>query len=122
MKRLVAISLAGAMLAAAGLAQSSNPWVEQWLKSKTGRYSPMEEGRLKAERERAEQLNAVVREDMPRATPRTASATRTNSWVEQWLKSKTGRYSPMEEARLKAERANMSKQEHADSGSLLGSL
>jgi len=47
-KRLVAISLAGAMFAAAGLAQSSNPWVEQWLKTKIGRYSPAEEARLRA--------------------------------------------------------------------------
>ena len=49
MKRLVAISLAGAMFAAAGLAQSSNAWLEQWFKTKTGHYSPMEEARLRAE-------------------------------------------------------------------------
>jgi len=120
-KRLVAISLAGAMFAAAGLAQSSNPWVEQWLKSKTGRYSPMEEARLKAEHERAEQTKAAVREDMPQVTPRTESATGGSPWVEQWLKTKTGRYSPAEEARLRAAKANKSKQEHSGSGDLLGS-
>jgi len=48
-RRLVAVTLAGAMFAAAGLAQSRNPWLEQWFKTKFGHYSPMEEARLRAE-------------------------------------------------------------------------
>jgi len=122
-KRLVVISLAGAMFAAAGLAQSNNAWLEQWFKTKTGHYSPMEEARLGAERQRTEQANAAFREKtMQQAALRNESATRTNPWLEQWFKTKTGHYSPMEEARLRAEQANKSRQQRADSAKPLGSL
>jgi hypothetical protein len=47
---------------------------------------------------------------------------RTNPRLEQWFKTKFGHYSPMEEARLRAEQANKSKQARANSGKLLGSL
>ena len=123
MRRLVAISLAGTMFAAAGLAQSRNPWLEQWFKTKTGHYSPMEEARLRAEQQRAEQANAALREKTtPPGAPRNESTMRTNPWLEQWFKTKFGHYSPMEEARLRAEQANKSKQARANSGKLLGSL
>ena len=49
MKRLISLSLAGALLAAVGLAQRSNTWREQWFKAKFGRYSPREEARRRAE-------------------------------------------------------------------------
>ena len=123
MRRLVAISLAGAMFAAAGLAQSRNPWLEQWFKTKTGHYSPMEEARLRAEQQKAEQASAALREKTtPQAAPRNESTMRTNPRLEQWFKTKFGHYSPMEEARLRAEQANKSKQARANSGKLLGSL
>jgi hypothetical protein len=122
-KRLVAISLAGAMFATAGLAQSSNPWLEQWFKTKTGHYSPMEEARQRSGQRRTERANAAFRERTTlEAVPPNGSAVRTNPWLEQWFKTKFGHYSPMEEARLRAEQANRSKQERADSGKLLGSL
>jgi hypothetical protein len=115
--------MAGAMFAAAGLAQSKNPWLEQWFKTKTGHYSPMEEARLRAEQQRAEQTNAAFREKSnPHGAPRNELATRTNPQLEQWFKTKTGHYSPMEEARLRAEQANRSRQKRANTGTLLGLL
>jgi len=88
------------MFAAAGLAQPTNSWQEQWFKAKYGRYSPMEEARQKAE-----QANTAFHEETtPRAERRREPATPSNSWREQWFKAKYGRYSPMEEARQKAER------------------
>jgi hypothetical protein len=111
------------MFAAAGLAQSRNPWLEQWFKTKTGHYSPMEEARLRAEQQRAGQANAALREKTTLQTaPRNESTMRTNPWLEQWFKTKFGHYSPMEEARLRAEQANTPKQERANSGKLPGSL
>ena len=53
MKRFITISLVSAMFAAATPAQSSNAWMEQWNKAKTGRYSPMEEARQRAARANA---------------------------------------------------------------------
>jgi hypothetical protein len=131
MERLVAISLAGALFAAAGLAQSSyigakqtneafreesmpqaaprtesatrtNPWLEQWFKTKYGRNSPMEEARQRATYKRT---NEAFREDTTaQAALRTEAAARTNPWLEQWFKTKYGRNSPMEEARQRAAR------------------
>jgi len=122
-RRLVAISLAGAMFAAAGLAQSRNPWLEQWFKTKTGHYSPMEEARLRAEQQRTDQANAALREKSTRqAAPRSESTASANPRLEQWFKTKFGHYSPTEEARLRAEQANKSKLERATSGKLPASL
>jgi hypothetical protein len=110
------------MFAAAGLAQSRNPWLEQWFKTKTGHYSPTEEARLRSEQQGAEQANTALREKTtPKRTPQNESTMR-NPWLEQWFKTKFGHYSPMEEARLRAEQENRSKQEGANSGKLLGSL
>jgi hypothetical protein len=111
------------MFAAAGLAQSRNPWLEQWFKTKTGHYSPMEEARLRAEQQRTDQANAALREKSTRqAAPRNEPTASANPRLEQWFKTKFGHYSPMEEARLRAEQANKSKQERASSGKLPGSL
>jgi len=122
-RRFVAISLVGAMFAAAGLAQSRNPWLEQWFKTKTGHYSPMEEARLRAEQQRADQAKAALREETTlQGAPRIESTMRTNPRLEQWFKTKFGHYSPMEEARLRAAQANRPKQERANSAKLPGSL
>jgi len=110
------------MFAAAGLAQSRNPWLEQWFKTKTGHYSPTEEARLRAEL-RTDQANAALREKSTRqAAPRNESTASANPRLEQWFKTKFGHYSPMEEARLRAEQANKSKLERATSGKLPASL
>lgn len=97
MKRLISISLIGAMFAAASLAQPSDTWLEQWFKAKYGRNSPMEEAH-----QRAERANAVI----PETAMRTEATPLTSSWREQWFKAKFGRYSPAEEARQAAEQAN----------------
>jgi hypothetical protein len=108
------------MFAAAGLTETKNPWLEQLFKTKLGHYSPMEEARLRAEQQRAEQTKAALREKtMPQATVRNESAARANAWPDQMFKTKFGNYSPMEEARLRAEQANSSKQKLADSGKLV---
>jgi hypothetical protein len=107
------------VFAAAGLAEPKNPWVEQLFKTKFGHYSPMEEARLRAERQRAEQTKAALREKtMLQAKPRNESAARTDAWPEQMFKTKFGNYSPMVEARLRAGQANRSQQQRADSGTL----
>ncbi len=105
MKRLISIPLAGALFAAAGLAQPSNMWREQWFKAKYGRYSPTEEARQRADRANA---GAAFREDIttPNAV-RYETAKPANSWQEQWFKAKFGRSSPTEEARQRADQANV---------------
>ena len=56
-------------------------------------------------RQKAEQANTAFHEETaPRAESRIEPATPINSWRVQWFKAKYGRYSPMEEARQKAER------------------
>lgn len=96
MKTLVkSILLTGALVIGAnGLmaAPASNGWFEQWHKAKFGRSSPIEEARLKAERD-----NTAYREEV---TPKAAPAD--SSFENRW-RAKYGRSSPLERARLKTE-------------------
>lgn len=76
-------------------------WQEQWFKAKFGRYSPMEEARQSADRRNT---GAIFRgHTRLQPTARANSPAPLNSWREQWFKAKFGRYSPMEEARRRAE-------------------
>jgi hypothetical protein len=93
MKRFITISLVSAMFAAATPAQSSNAWMEQWNKAKTGRYSPMEEAR-----QRAARADATNREEVaPKAV------TPANTWFEDRWKAKNGRNSPAVEVSQRTE-------------------
>lgn len=96
MKRLVQISLASLLLAAAGFAQSTNTWYEQWYKAKFGRYSPATEARLNAK-----QTETASRQEPTGAPVRGVAAA--PSWIEQWHKAKYGRYSAAYEARQNSE-------------------
>jgi hypothetical protein len=84
----LAIGATGLLAAAA-----NDSWIDQWYKAKSGRSSPMEEARQKAERANTAFREETTREDAPPAS----------SWIDQWYKAKFGRNSPMEEARRKAE-------------------
>jgi hypothetical protein len=86
-----AFALAGNGLFAAQT-DTANGWFEQRHIAKYGRPSPMEEARLKAERE-----STAFRAEPIAAAP-------ADNWFEQRYITKYGRPSPLEEARLKAER------------------
>ena len=98
MKRVIPISLLGAMFAAASLAQPSNTWLEQWFKAKFGRYTAAEEAR-----QRGQQIETAYREEARSQAAPAPSAYRTNEHLEQWYKAKFGRNSPMEEAYRRGE-------------------
>ena len=93
MKTLVkSILLAGALVIGAnGLmaAPASNEWFEQWYKAKYGRSSPLEDARLKAERE-----STAFREEV---TPKAAMPA--NTWRDDFWKAKYGRPFPGNEVK-----------------------
>lgn len=71
------------------LAQTGNPWLEQWYRAKFGRPSPA----------------ATTQQDSTRcagpSTAATATTTTTapaDSWFENWYRDKFGRPSPLEQA------------------------
>lgn len=99
MKRLIQISFATLIVATAGFAQSTNTWLDQWYKTKFGRYSPSTEARLNAEQGNATFPQTATSNDVPKL-----AVQRQVSWVEQWHKAKYGRYSAAYEAAQKTER------------------
>jgi hypothetical protein len=70
-------------------------WIN-WFKTKTGHYSPIEEARLRAEQQKAGQGNAALPEKTTlQGAPRNEFTMHINPRLEQWFKTKFGRYSPM---------------------------
>ena len=98
MKRLIQISVATAILATAGFAQSTDTWFEHWHKAKFGRYSAATETRLKVE-----QAKTAFRQEATGENGRRSAAPQAPSWAEQWHKAKYGRYSPAYEAKQRYE-------------------
>ena len=107
MNRFSKISFAGLMIAAAGFAQSSNTWLEQWHKAKFGRYSAAEEARQKS----MQSVTAYREEAATRPNQQSAQASEGISWREQWFKAKFGRYTAAEEARQKGEQVETAYRE-----------
>jgi hypothetical protein len=63
-------------------AMPTSEFLETWYRAKLGRNSPMEESRLKAERE-----STAFREASPAVMP-------ANDWLDRWNKAKLGRSAP----------------------------
>ena len=111
MNRFFKISFAGMMIAAAGFAQTSNTWLEQWHKAKFGRYSAAEEARQKP----VQSVTAYREEAATRPNQESAQASEGISWREQWFKAKFGRYSAAEEARQRGQQLETAYREEARS-------
>ena len=107
MNRFFNISFAGLMIAAAGFAQSSNTWLEQWHKAKFGRYSAAEEARQKS----VQSVTAYREEAATTPHQQSAQVSEGISWREQWFKTKFGRYTAAEEARQKGEQVESAYRE-----------
>lgn len=111
MNRFFNISLVGLMIAAAGFAQTSNAWLEQWNKAKFGRYSAAEEARQKS----VQSVTASREEAATRPSPQSAQASEGISWREQWFKAKFGRYTAAEEALQRGQQVETAYREEASS-------
>ena len=111
MNRFFNISFAGLMIAAAGFAQTSNTWLEQWNKAKFGRYSAAEEARQKS----VQSVTAYREEAATTPNQQSAEASEGVSWREQWFKTKFGRYTAAEEARQRGQQVETAYREEASS-------